>query len=143
MEQSQLPESSGSDLEEGHDHEQASEGELLEQLRKVGSDLGFRMRARKLFKILIAFVAFDLLISGVAVLALVQVRRIQVTVCQRDNTFRQSYVNQWEPLIADNPPPTPPPNDASPEVKESYDRQIRSRNAFIKGLTNDFAQHDC
>lgn len=87
--------------------------ELLELLRRVTSDLRFRQRARRRFIFLTAIIAFDLLVSVGSVVAIVRsqqaihkVEKVQTTSaqeqfvsCQRDNTLRQAYITQWQPIL--------------------------------------------
>lgn len=117
--------------------------ELLEELRRVGSDLGFRVRARKAFWIIFGFIAFDLLVSGLAVFALIRVVEVQHSSCKANNEFRQAYVDQWTPIIAESPPPVKPPADSPQEVLDAYAVQVKTRKIFIDGLNNNFAQHPC
>lgn len=117
--------------------------ELLDELKRVGSDLGFRKRVRRSIRAVILFITVDLIISGIAIFALVSVKDVQREACERDNILRKSYVDQWTPLIADNPLPPEPPDDAPQEVKDNYNKQKRSHDIFIDGLSNGFAQHPC
>jgi hypothetical protein len=123
--------------------ESPSEEELLTELRKVGSDLNFRMRSRRATRIIGGIAVVALLGALGSGYAIMENRQTQNEACERDNTFRKAYVDQWTPLIADNPLPDPPPENAPQEVKEAYEANKRSRDFFINALTEDFAQHDC
>jgi hypothetical protein len=117
--------------------------ELLEELRRVGSDLGFRMQVRKYLKWILLVGAVFVLVSVASGVALVRTFSFSKQLCENSNKFREAYVNQWEPIIADNPLPDPPPEDALPEIREAYERQKRSTETFVKGLETDFAQQEC
>lgn len=124
---------------------QESDGdqELLAELRKVGSDLGFRRRIRRIIRGMIALMVVDMFVSILAIYAVSVVRGYQHDACERSNKFREAYVNQWAPIIADSPIPTKPPDDAPQAVKDAYRIQIKSRNSFIHSLNTDFAQQPC
>ncbi len=117
--------------------------ELVEQLRRVSSDLSFRHWVRKNLKWIVIFLVFNLVISFIAVYAFVKVRTIQKENCEHFNAFKESYVNQWKPVLADSPPATPPADDAPQEVKEAYERQQKLRTNFENSLNTDFAQQAC
>jgi hypothetical protein len=125
------------------DQTQSSDQELLTELRKVGTDLVFRKKTRKLMRIIFALTAFSVVISVISIFALVSVRTLQVRECQRDNEFRKAYVDQWAPILADSPAPQKPAEDAPQEVQAAYERSVRSRASFVKSLDTNFAQHAC
>lgn len=116
--------------------------ELLAELRRVGSDLGFRKWARRRIFLVAALVVLDLLLSVGVVAALIGIRHVQHEACQRDNRLRAAYVDQWTPILVDAPPPVLPPNPTA-EQQATYDGQIRLRTNFQSALDTDFAQHDC
>lgn len=120
-----------------------TDAELLEQLRRVGTDLGFRLQVKKYIKWVLLGVGVFVVFSIFATVAFVRTLSFSKRLCENSNEFRQAYVDQWEPIIADNPLPDPPPEDALPEIKEAYDRQKESTETFVEGLETDFAQKDC
>ncbi len=117
--------------------------ELLVQLKRVGSDLGFRASVRKYIKWIVIFLIFNLAISCIAIYAFVKVRTIQKDNCDRANDFREAYVHQWKPVLADSPPASPPADDAPQEVKDAYNRQQQLRTNFENSLDTDFAPLEC
>lgn len=67
----------------------------------------------------------------------------QREVCERANDFRQAYVDQWEPILAESPPPKKPPDGSPKEVVDAYEAQVKTREIFENSLATDFAQQDC
>lgn len=119
------------------------DAELLEELRNVGSSLAFRNSIRRVMKFVVILTAASVIASVISIVALIGIRKIQVRECERDNEFRKAYVDQWTPILADSPRPEKPPADASKEVKEAYERSIRTRTLFENSLDTDFAQRPC
>lgn len=120
-----------------------TDAELLEELKKVGTDLVFRQKTRRIMRRLMALTTFTFVISVISILAYVEVRDVQIAECRRDNELRKAYVDQWRPILADSPKPQKPAEDAPIEVKEAYERQIRSRTTFEKSLNTGWAQRKC
>lgn len=136
--------------------------DILPWLKRVVSDLDFRGWLKRTLRILVALVIFDLLLSSATVVAIVGVRvalnRIEAVqtqtdhqqieqdkaakvACERDNTFRAAYVNQWQPILSQPAPPLP--DDATDAQKQMFDAQQHTRDAFQHSLDTDFAQHPC
>jgi len=125
------------------DHSGPTDEELLKALEKVGSDLVFREKTRRIMRRIFVLTLFSIAVSVISVAALVKIRQVQIEGCNRDNALRQAYVDQWRPIVADSPIPTKPPDDAPQEAKDAYERSIRSREAFIKSLDTAWGPRSC
>lgn len=116
---------------------------LLAELQRVGSDLGFRLRTRKVQRFIAAIAVGALVASAIAIFSVVAVRYVQIQACERDNDLRAAYVDQWKPVLEDTPVPVKPPDDASQEVKDEYEASVRQRATFEESLYVGFSQHPC
>lgn len=119
-----------------------SNDELLEELKRVGSDIGFRLRTRRILQVIGGIAVVALIAACISVGSIIAVRHFQIQGCNRDNALRKAYTDQWSPVLRDSPPPTKPPEDAPQAAKDAYAAQVRQRVAFEKGLEG-FAQHPC
>lgn len=78
-----------------------TDDELIKELKRVRSDVGFRKWIRTRVKIVAALVAFDLIVSLISIAAIIGVRVVQQEGCHRDNDLRRAYINQWQPVLDD------------------------------------------
>lgn len=129
----------------GHltDQSEPSEAELLAALNRVGSDVVFRQKTRRIVRAITVVAIISLVTSVISIYALTTVRDYQVEACVRDNTLRQTYVDQWGPVLTKSPVTPPPAEDAPKEVKDAYAAQLETRAIFKKSLDEGFAQHPC
>lgn len=123
--------------------DEMSDADLVNLLRRVSSDLEFRQWVKNRGKVILGLLVVLGLTTTISVISLVFVRRFQYEACDRDNRLRAAYVDQWTPLLAETPAPTPPPPESPQEVLDAYNDQVRARTIFVEGLTNGFAQHGC
>lgn len=127
----------------GEAQQNQTDEELLAELKRVGSDLGFRMQIRKYLKWIGLFLLFNLAISIIAITAFTQMRTFQGKLCENNNEFRRAYVNQWAPILAESPEPVKPPLGSPQEAVDAYNSQVKTRKLFKDSLDTDFAQQPC
>lgn len=95
---------------------------LLNQLRRVSSDLDFRNWTRNRFLIVALVIFLDLFASAVSLYAIHEG-------CRGRNQQSAAEVKLWTDLIAKNP------TSSQQNPKQTQD--------FLKGLHKNFAQKDC
>jgi hypothetical protein len=81
--------------------EGGEDSELLSELKRIKSDLGFRRWTRLRVKTVAILVGLDLFISCGTAYAVWKVDRVQTEACERDNDLRRAYLQQWRPLLVD------------------------------------------
>lgn len=114
---------------------------LVEELKRVGSDLTFRQWARHRIKFVAGLVIFDMAVSIVSVLALLGVHHAQVYACEQVNNLRSSYVAQWQPVL--DQPPAPLPADADEGARVRYQAGLETRQRFQESLDTGFKLEHC
>lgn len=103
--------------------------ELLNELKRVGSDLGFRRWTRLRVKTVAIFVAIDLAVSCGTAYAIWRIGEVQHEACARDNDLRRAYLQQWRPLLVD--------------AQTKDDPASRATVARFGATLDVFATHDC
>lgn len=119
------------------------DAELLNELKRVRSEITWRRWVRRRIGIIAIFIAMDLLASLAAGVALYKVFNFQSDACHADNELRRQYVDQWTPLLRDSPQPVDPGPNAPEAARETFNGQVKLRQEFTDGLTHGFAQHPC
>lgn len=115
--------------------------ELTQQLKRVDSSLVFRDWTRRWVRWLAVIGLTALVAALVAVAATVGLFVARREACNRDNTLRESYVAQWQPVLS-QPVPTLPPN-ATEEQRKTAEASRLLRERFQYDLDHGFAQHGC
>jgi hypothetical protein len=106
-----------------------SDDELLNELKRVRSDLGFRQWISLRVRLVAALVAFDLIVSMLSIAAVIIAGNAQHSACSRDNDLRAAYTAQWQPLL-----------DQAVQKADPEQADLRAR--FQTGL-DGFKQHPC
>lgn len=78
-----------------------TDDELLQELKRIRSDLGFRKWISLRVRIVLALVVFDLAVSVLSVTAVGIALNAQHSSCVRDNNLRAAYTAQWQPILDD------------------------------------------
>lgn len=106
-----------------------SDAELVRELRRVRSDLGFRKWIGTRVKVVLALLVFDLTVSCLAIGAFVAATNALHSACVRDDALRAAYTAQWQPIL-----------DGARTQDDPRNRDIVRRFQF--GL-DGFKQHGC
>jgi hypothetical protein len=106
-----------------------SDDELVRELRRVRSDLGFRKWIGTRVRVVIALLVFDLIVSCLSIGAFVAATNALHSACVRDDTLRAAYTAQWQPIL-----------DGARTQDDPRNRDIVAR--FQVGL-DGFKQHGC
>jgi hypothetical protein len=106
-----------------------TDDELLNELKRIRSDLGFRKWISLRVRIVAALIVFDLLISLLSIAAVAIALNTQHSACVRDNDLRAAYTAQWQPLL-----------DDAIKANDPSTADLRAR--FQVGLEG-FKQHGC
>jgi hypothetical protein len=106
-----------------------TDDELLSELKRIRSDLGFRKWISLRVRIVAALIVFDLLISLLSVGAVAIALNAQHSACVRDDDLRAAYTAQWQPIL-----------DGAKQANDP--RQVDVVHRFETGLAG-FRQHGC
>jgi hypothetical protein len=106
-----------------------TDDELLSELKRIRSDLGFRKWISLRVRIVAALILFDLLVSLLSIGAVAVALNAQHSACVRDDDLRAAYTAQWQPLL-----------DEANKANDPSQAEVRQR--FQIGL-DGFKQHGC
>lgn len=122
------------------------ESDLVGELRRVKSDLGFRSWTRHRMAAIAFFVVLDIVASVIAITALVQVnaqrKQTNQQICQSQNRGRAGSRELWAQLIAQNPVSPLPANPTPAQIK-THDRLTHRADALLTLVNQKYAPLNC